>query len=168
MIPVSRPVVQKWLISFFCSLLLLACILATLLMQVFGTSLYDSAVSHGWRAAGFLLSLLQVRWILSFGLLTLVFCLLYTVLPYRRYRFLQNLPGALITTAGWLIFSSLFGFYVDNFSNYSSLYGSLTVVIITMLWIYFCMNLIFCGGLVNYILAEVPHPMRQLRDYFRR
>ena len=101
------------------------------------------------------------------GFLVLVFCLFYTVLPIRRLRFAQNVPGAVLAALGWMVYSVLFSYYVENFSNYANIYGSLTAVVITMLWMYFCMNLIFYGGLFNYILAEVPHPLKQLKNYYR-
>ena len=48
----------------------------------------------------------------------------------------------------------LFSVYIDNFSNKSYLYGSLTALVIMMLWIYFCMIFIFLGGELNYFLMR--------------
>ncbi len=162
----SRTLLRKWGISLFCALLFFVSILATLLLQVFGSSVYDMAVGAGWKHADVVFSVLQLRWPFTIGFLILVFCLFYTVLPRRRLRFSQNVPGAVLAALGWIVYSALFGFYVENFSNYANVYGSLTAVVITMLWMYFCMNLIFYGGLFNYILAEVPHPLKQLRNYY--
>ncbi len=165
--PRQRPYVQKVAISFLSAVVLFVSILATLLLQVFGDTLYGLAWEQGWEYGSVLLSVLRLRWVFTFAFLTLVFCLFYTVLPYRRQRFAQNLPGAVLATLGWLGYSLLFGFYVENFSRYANLYGSLTAVVISLLWLYFCLNLIFYGGLFNYILKEVPHPIKQLRNYFR-
>lgn len=165
--PRHRPLLQKWGIGLFSALLFFVCILATLLLQVFGGSLYNMALDAGWKHADVVFSALRLRWPFTIGFLVLVFALFYTILPCRRQRFVRNLPGAVFATVGWLLYSALFGFYVENFSNYANVYGSLTAVIITMLWMYFCMNLIFYGGLLNYILDEVPHPLKQLRRYFR-
>lgn len=165
--PGRHTLLRKWGISFFCAVLFLISILVTLLLQVFGSSLYDAAMGSGWKHANLVFSVLRLRWPFTIGFLILVFCLFYTVLPRRRLRFVQNVPGALFATVGWIVYSRLFGFYVENFSNYANVYGSLTAVVITMLWIYFCMNLIFYGGLFNYILAEVPHPLKQLKAYYR-
>ena len=165
--PKRRPYVQKVSISFLGAVLLFICILATLLLQVFGTSIYEAFLRRGW-GVGLLLTAMRVRWPFTLAFLTLVFCLFYTVLPYSRQNFLKNLPGAVFATLGWHMYSLLYGFYVENFSHYANIYGSLTAVVITLLWLYFCVNLIFYGGLINYIRSEVPHPFRQLRDYFRR
>jgi len=165
--PGRRTLVQKWSISLFSALLFFVSILATLLLQVFGSSLYDMVLDAGWKHADKVFSVLQLRWPFTVGFLVLVFCLFYTVLPIRRLRFAQNVPGAVLAALGWMVYSVLFSYYVENFSNYANVYGSLTAVVITMLWMYFCMNLIFYGGLFNYILAEVPHPLKQLKNYYR-
>ena len=46
-------------------------------------------------------------------------------------------------------FSYLFSFYIDNFSNYSATYGSLTAVVLCMLWFYSCMYIMFIGAELN-------------------
>jgi membrane protein len=162
-----RPLLRKWAVSLFGAILMMVCILATLLLQVFGKSLYQTAIAHNFVLAGMIGAVLQLRWPLTIGFLTLVFCLLYTLLPCRRLRFVQNVPGALLATVGWHLYSALYGFYVENFSSYANLYGGLTAVVITLLWVYFCMNLIFYGGLMNYILAEQAHPLKRLWAYLR-
>ena len=58
-------------------------------------------------------------------------------------------PGAMIASVGWIAYSVLFAFYIDNFSNYAPLYGSLTAVILLMLWLYSCMYILFLGAEIN-------------------
>ena len=166
-VPRSRPILKKWAISFFCAVILLVSILITLLLQVFGQTIYDFSFIHGWHITGLIALLLRLRTLFSLGFLTVVFCTFYTVLPARRLRFIRNLPGALLSALVWLIYSTIFGFYVENFSNYSMIYGSLTAVIITLLWIYFCINILFYGGLFNRFLNKSEHPFRELAAYFR-
>ena len=84
----------------------------------------------------------------------LFFLLLYKVLPNHRVRFSSLLPGAVFSSLGWLVFSRLFSFYIENFSNYASLYGSLTAVVLLMLWLYVCMYILFLGGEVNVWLKQ--------------
>ena len=163
----KRPLLKKWGISFLSAILFLVCLLGTLLLQVFGGSIYGFAQKQDWRSLEALGSVLQMRSLFSIGFLSLVFCLFYTILPAGRQNFLQNLPGAVLAGFGWLLFSRLFGFYVTHFSRYSMIYGSLTAAVITMLWLYFCINLLFYGGLINRFLASSEHPLRKLIAYFR-
>jgi membrane protein len=53
-----------------------------------------------------------------------------------------------------MVFSYLFSFYIDNMSNYSRMYGSLTAIVLFMLWFYFCMHILFIGGEINVVLSS--------------
>ena len=59
------------------------------------------------------------------------------------------MPGALFTGAGWILFSYIFSVYINNFSNYSRIYGSLTAIVLLMLWLYSCMTILLYGAEVN-------------------
>ena len=90
-----------------------------------------------------------LRTALSIFVLVLFFALIYKALPDKKLKFLSQLPGAIFATAGWLIFSYIFNIYINNFSNYSYIYGSLTAIILFMLWMYFCMIILLAGAELN-------------------
>ncbi len=98
---------------------------------------------------------LKARVIILFGVMTLFFALLYTFLPRKkpRLRFIKQIPGAVAAAACWLIFTYIYSVYIENFSNYSYVYGSLTAVVFLMLWLYFCMNIFLYGAQLNKMLA---------------
>ena len=66
----------------------------------------------------------------------------------------DQMPGAMISATGWVSFSILFSFFIDNFSNYSKLYGSLAAVMVLLLWMYVCMYIMFIGAEINFILSQ--------------
>ena len=72
-----------------------------------------------------------------------------TVLPNRKATFKSQLPGAFIIATAWLIFSYGFSLYFEFFPNFGNMYGSLTALIMVMLWLYVCMNLILYGAEIN-------------------
>lgn len=88
---------------------------------------------------------------LLFGLLLLI----YTYVPGGRRTLRSQLPGAVFATAGWLVFSRVFTFYIVHFWRLSYIYGSLTAVILVILWLYVVINLLFIGAGVN---AEINAP----------
>ena len=91
------------------------------------------------------------------GLLVLqtgIFTAMYMVLPNGQNRFWDALPGALLASSGWLVFSDLYSVYVANFAHLSNVYGSIYAVALSMLWLYFCMAIVFYGGLLNRLLTE--------------
>ena len=89
------------------------------------------------------------------ALLDPVFIAMYTVLPNRKNRIRDTLPGALLGSAGWLIFSDLFSIYVEHFSDYTNIYGSVYAVALSMLWLYFCICIVFYGGVLNKTLQKM-------------
>ena len=85
--------------------------------------------------------------------LTLFFLLLYLVFPNRKSRLFAELPGAVISAGGWIGFSFLFSFYIDHRNSNTFVYGNLTTLALTMLWLYFCMYILFVGAEINVFLT---------------
>lgn len=107
----------------------------------------------------FLLVLLLTLIFHAFGmgllvLQTMIFTAMYMVLPSGQNRFLDALPGALLASSGWLVFSDLYSIYVTNFAHLSNVYGSVYAVALSMLWLYFCMDIVFYGGVLNRLLMD--------------
>jgi len=76
--------------------------------------------------------------------------LLYRLAPHRRdanWRWIM--PGAALSTVGWLFGSLAFSIYVENFSNYDATFGSLTTAIVLMLWMYYSVMIIAFGAGLN-------------------
>ena len=121
-------------------------LVATLVLHVFGTELFRSQSGN----------LLQLRFFLLLGLQTALFAGIFTVLPNRKNRFRESLPGAFLASAGWLIFSDLYSFYVEHFAGYTNLFGSVYGVALSMLWLYFCICILFYGGALNRYLSTDP------------
>ena len=53
-----------------------------------------------------------------------------------------------------MIFTRLYSVYVDHFAGLSNVYGSVYVMALSMLWLYFCVNILFYGGALNHLLAQ--------------
>lgn len=90
--------------------------------------------------------LLAIGYTFVFELLLL---LIYTYVPGGRRTPRSQLPGTIFATAGWLVFSRVFSFYIVHFWRLSYIYGSLTAVILIILWLYVIINLLFIGAGIN-------------------
>lgn len=95
-----------------------------------------------------LTTLLHYRWFVAGVVLLVAFSASYLVFPCQRSTLRQVLPGSLAASCGWVIFSGLFSHYVKRFGA-SSIYGSISIVAFTMLWLYFCMCIFFYGATLN-------------------
>jgi membrane protein len=98
-----------------------------------------------WDAASFLLPLL-----LAF----VAFLALYIFVPSRARPPSEVWPGALVGAVAFGTLNLLFSFYLENFSNYNVVFGSLGAVIAFLTWVYLTANIVLFGAEVA---SEHPH-----------
>lgn len=142
-------------------LLFLIMIVVTLVLMVFGNSIQGFLTEHLPVIARMTESILNMRTVISLLTMTLVFLMIYKFLPNRKASFRSQLPGAVISAIAWSGFSLGFSFYMDHFNSFDDMYGSLTMVVLIMLWMYFCMYIILIGAEVN---AYFEDKFRQLQQ----
>ncbi len=138
----------------FYTLIFAVVLILTLLLLVFGNQIYlqiQSRLPVLEHTAFLVISLRTVIFLLA---LTVYFLLLYLIIPNRKSGFFDELPGAILSAAGWLGFSYLYSFYIDNLSNFSAMYGSLTAIVLCMIWLYACMYIMFIGAELNVVVSD--------------
>lgn len=136
-------------ISMLYTFLFLIVVVLTLVLHVFGTTILDYLRMTTNPFLMFLMDVIDLRFILLLVLQTALFTAMYAALPNRRNSLKESLPGALLTSAGWLIFSDIFSIYVEYFPNYANIFGSVYAAALAMLWLYFCICIVFYGGALN-------------------
>ena len=134
--------------------LFLVVLVLTLTLHVFGTALLNFLYRLPIPFLDTLSRVVDLRFFLLLGIQTCFFTAMFTVLPNRRNRFRDSLPGALLASCGWLIFSDIYSVYVERFARLSSIYGPVYAIALAMLWLYFCMAIVFYGGALNRYLTE--------------
>ena len=124
-------------------------IILSLVVLVFGNSIHEAAVEHMPFLAVVTGMIVRLKGIVGVCFLTVVFMLLYCFVPNRRARLLSQAPGALFSSVCWYLFSIGFSIYVEYSPGISNMYGSLTTIVLVMLWLYFCMYIILLGAEIN-------------------
>ena len=81
-----------------------------------------------------------IRFFLAFFTFMVVFIIMYRFLPSENFKTKQILPGAFFSSAAWFVLSFFFSMYFDNFSFFSTMYGGLTSILLTLFWLYFCID----------------------------
>lgn len=127
-------------------------LLLTLMLQVFGNVLAAGLSSRVPEPLRRFLTSVLLRGCLLVALQTGFFCLMYRVLPNRSPGFRENLPGALLACAGWLLFSDLYSLYTESFAGLRGVYGSVYALALGMLWLHCCLSILFYGGALNHWL----------------
>ena len=150
----SRGWLYTRLISVVYTFLFLLVLLLTLVLHVFGTAVVELLSQSQMPFLRFLTGIIDLRFFLLLFLQTALFTAMFMVFPNHRYGFSASIPGALLSSIGWLVFSQLFSVYVEQLSNYGNLYGSVYALAVSMLWLYFCLSILFYGGTLNRLLLK--------------
>ncbi len=139
--------------AFYTVLLLMAIVLCLVLLG-FGNSI-SLLVSEYIPGFYYIVEfIIEIRTIVAICLIAVFSTMIYKFLPSNRRRWRNQLPGAIFTAFGWIFASFIFSIYIDIFKGFSNMYGSLTTIVIIMLWLYFCMYILLLGGEVNVLLEQ--------------
>ena len=133
--------------------ILYSIVFALMLIVMLALLVFGNKIRHIlFKDITFINHIVDVRIWLCFPVLFLFFWLIYCFLPNTKQRIKAQIPGALFSAAGWIIFSELFSIYVDRYSNYDSFYGTMTSIALIMVWLYGCIYVIFLGGIINSVI----------------
>lgn len=149
-----------WLrvISCVYTLIFLIGVVFTLLLVVGGNVIMGIITGYFPTLAFYFSKLMHFRTLITIGALSVLFMLCFALLPYKKHKFREQIPGAFFSALGWTGFSYLFSFYVNKFNAFS-MYGSLTAIVILMFWMYTCMYILFLGDNLNKYFRPVIKTM---------
>jgi len=104
-----------------------------------------------------------IRWTIAILTSIAVIQLIYHNAVPRTQPWHSVLPGAVLSTAMWLLSSALFGWYLQHYTDYSVIYGSLGVGIALLVWMYLISLVVLIGAEFNAMLfprgvTRVPPP----------
>lgn len=74
---------------------------------------------------------------------------IYTISPDEKIDSATTRKGAIFTTVGWILASEIYSFYIEKFSNYDLFYGSISNVVILLLWVYILSYIFVLGMILN-------------------
>lgn len=79
-----------------------------------------------------------------------IFCLIYWFFPNLQVRWREALTGAVFTGIFWELAKNLFSLYVTKVVDYTKIFGSLTTLIILLLWLYYSAYIFLFGAELGY------------------
>ena len=130
------------------TLVFLIGVVLLLVFVVLGKSIMEMTTGAFPRLTSVFEWFMHFRTLISIGVLSILFMICYALLPYKKHKFVEQLPGAVLAATVWTGYSFLFSFYINRFGAFS-MYGSLTAIIILMIWLYMCMYFLFLGDNLN-------------------
>ena len=150
----DRGWLQTRFISVAWTFAFLAVLLLTLVIHVFGGTILALLPISRVKLIRILGRIIDFRFWLLLMVQTLVFMLLFAFLPNWRNKLRDTVQGAILASLGWLVISWAFSLYVSHFASLTNVFGSVYTLALAMLWLYFCLCLIFYSAALNQYLEE--------------
>lgn len=127
----------------------IAILLIVLALLVFGNGIQHFLEENFPALLEFHFPIRLIRTVATLIVMTVFFAVMYKFLPNRKAKLRKQWKGAVFSSLGWFVYSYGFSIYISHFSKISYTYGSLSTIIIALLWLYFCMYIFFVGAEVN-------------------
>ena len=99
--------------------------------------------------SGHAITIIRLSEIVTLAMMILVIVLTFTYLPSGDRKIRSQLPGSIFTSILWILFTKAFGFFIQRFWRYSSVYGALAAVFLAAMWMKFIISILFYGASLN-------------------
>ncbi|HBA47240.1 MAG TPA: YihY/virulence factor BrkB family protein [Lachnospiraceae bacterium] len=158
------------IIASFYTVVMLVVVILSLFVMVFGDQLVTLALHRIPQLQKVVSFAMNFRFLFVWAVLSVLFAAVYAYVPDKKLSFREQIPGAVFSAVGWSVFSWAFSYYV-TYGNSYGIYGSLSIIIIVLLWMYFCMYIILIGAYLNRYFESVNRkhsPFCSLESSFGR
>ena len=135
-------------IASFYTVVMLIVVILSLFLMVFGDQLVTLTLHRFPQLQQLVSFIMNFRFIFVWAVLSVLFAAVYAYVPDKKLEFREQIPGAVFSAVVWSVFSWAFSYYV-TYGNTYGIYGSLSIIIIVLLWMYFCMYIIMIGAYLN-------------------
>lgn len=150
----KRNYFQVRTIASFYTVVMLVVIILFLVVMVFGNQLAQVILYHLPQLQPVAAFYMNFRFLFVWALLTMLFAAVYTYVPDKKLIFKEQVPGACFTAVAWSVFSWGFSLYVNRSGTFS-IYGSISIIVIVMFWMYLGMYIVLVGAWINHYFAPV-------------
>jgi membrane protein len=163
----SSLVVEKrsWLkrrfIAFWLTIVISVSLLVAIVIMAAGESLIGMLKGHIFSQGHFWIYVISFsRWIIVIAIFFVSISLLYRYGPANKQKWKFLSTGSLMATILAVITSLGFSYYINHFSSYNKVYGSIGTLIILMLWLYLNSLILLIGFELN---ASIDFSKRNIK-----
>ena len=145
----GRGYIGRRLKAILITLILVCVILFTLAVPVFGDSIFNLLrIEYGnlkiIETCSIIFKLINIP--LTMVIMFYMVKVIYNIAPDEKIVGIKNNLGPVFTTILWILGTELYAVYVKDFSNYNLFYGSISNIIILMVWVYY-LSYVFVLGM---------------------
>ena len=142
------------IIASFYTVVMLLVVILSLFVMVFGDQLVAVTLHRLPQLQTLVSFVMNFRFLFVWAVLSVLFAAVYAYVPDKKLVFKEQIPGAVFSAVVWSVFSWAFSYYL-TYGNTYGIYGNLSIIIIVLLWMYFCMYIIMIGAYVNRYFESV-------------
>ena len=158
--PTAKRQVVDLVKQLICTLAFIFTMTLTFFLTVAGERLItwfiDLLPANTLNISGYILTLWQYLRFLPIAILMIfTIGMLYAASLDRMLPIRSILPGIGFAVFFWLLVSAGFSFYLENFSHYTTIYGTLGTVVVLLIWLYFTAAVLIMGAEFNAALFTV-------------
>lgn len=128
-------------------------IVVGLVIMVFGSTIISTIQENFGLLKNYTVISQIMLHIIFIFVIFIVFLCIYKFLPGHKITFKSQIRGAVFGSIALNIISFIFSKYLDIFKGFSTTYGSLTALMLIMMWTYSCFYIIFLGAEINKIYS---------------
>lgn len=159
----ARSAFRQRLVSIFLVFILSFLVILAIALITFGPIAISWVKNMGLLTDWLTLNIISIgKWIITFALLFFAFSVLYYFAPRVKHRFRFVTAGSTLATVLFIATSIGFNYYLNNFSAYNTLYGSIGTLIAIMLWLYLNSIIILVGWELNSSISVARRSINSL------
>ncbi|EUJ20045.1 hypothetical protein PGRAN_14792 [Listeria grandensis FSL F6-0971] len=138
--------------SFLMMLLIIVILGAVVFIFAFGEQIVTFLQDQFDLKLDALADLGAAKWFITPIFLFILFLIIYWLVPNVKWKIRKSIIGALFATIGWLVATELLSAYVSFQGDKILGFGSLSIMIVIMLWLYFVSIILLLGAFINVII----------------
>lgn len=161
----TRSWINQHLVALALAVIITLLTAISIAMITFSQTLLNILVAKGLLHMDLTYYLLQGgRWLITCALFFFSYAFLFYYAPARKTKFRFISPGGTLTTLLTIIASLVFSYYINNFGEYNTLYGSIGTLVVVMMSIYFNALMLLIGFELNVSIWSARTRNQELGD----
>ena len=157
----NESIIKHQMLSILLTIVISALVSLTIILIIFGKAAIIYMIDYQLINENKLVLLNTAKWVILIFMLFLGITTIFNLGPAIKSQIKIFSPGAILATLFIILTSIVFSYYIDNFSQYNKIYGSIGTLIIILLWIYFNAIFLLIGFELN---ASIFNAKKNLTD----
>ncbi len=146
----TRTWLKRRITALLLTLVLSFSMFIAIIIMITGQSVIGFLQEHFYSGANFWSYILAFsRWIIVLVIFFVTLSILYRYGPAHKQRWKFINPGSVLATFLGMLISIGFAYYINNFSTYNKIYGSIGTILVIMIWMYLNSLVILIGFELN-------------------